>query len=119
MGLNIYGTFTVLKSCVDLTCTYSTAKTFEKLQHKRRAPSLQSPNSDTQISYFIFLKDYFVYFVKDYMTAMMNNPDVPSGLAGKESIIFGNIEDIFDFHNKYVYVSVFDAPYFVRFLIAS
>ena len=53
------------------------------------------------------------------MTAMMNNPDVPSGLAGKESIIFGNIEDIFDFHNKYVYVSVFDAPYFVRFLIAS
>ena len=53
------------------------------------------------------------------MTAMMNNPDVPSGLVGKESIIFGNIEDIFDFHNKYVYVSVFDAPYFVRFLIAS
>lgn len=53
------------------------------------------------------------------MTAMMNNPDVPSGLAGKESIIFGNIEDIFDFHNKYVYVSVFDAPYFVRFLVTS
>lgn len=51
------------------------------------------------------------------MTAMMNNPDVPSGLAGKESIIFGNIEDIFDFHNKYV--SVFNAPYFVRFLVTS
>lgn len=33
---------------------------------------------------------------------MSNNSDVPQGLVGKESIIFGNIEDIYTFHNKYV-----------------
>ena len=33
---------------------------------------------------------------------MSSNADVPSGLVGKESIIFGNIEDIYGFHNKYV-----------------
>ena len=33
---------------------------------------------------------------------MVNNADVPPGLIGKESIIFGNIEDIYGFHNKYV-----------------
>lgn len=33
---------------------------------------------------------------------MSNNADVPSGLVGKESIIFGNIEDIYSFHNRYV-----------------
>lgn len=33
---------------------------------------------------------------------MSNNSDVPPGLVGKESIIFGNIEDIYSFHNKYV-----------------
>ena len=33
---------------------------------------------------------------------MSNNTDVPPGLIGKESIIFGNIEDIYSFHNKYV-----------------
>ena len=33
---------------------------------------------------------------------MSNNADVPPGLIGKESIIFGNIEDIYSFHNKYV-----------------
>ena len=36
------------------------------------------------------------------MSAMLNNQDVPAGLAGKESIIFGNIEDIYNFHNEYV-----------------
>ena len=33
---------------------------------------------------------------------MSSNPDVPAGLVGKESIIFGNIDDIYTFHNKYV-----------------
>ena len=33
---------------------------------------------------------------------MSDNSDVPPGLVGKESIIFGNIEDIYSFHNKYV-----------------
>ncbi|RMX44252.1 hypothetical protein pdam_00005282 [Pocillopora damicornis] len=37
---------------------------------------------------------------KDYISAMSNSSEVPPGLAGKESIIFGNIEDIYNFHNS-------------------
>jgi len=33
---------------------------------------------------------------------MTNNSEVPPGLLGKENIIFGNIEDIYNFHNEYV-----------------
>ncbi|XP_020600716.1 triple functional domain protein-like isoform X7 [Orbicella faveolata] len=38
--------------------------------------------------------------IESYISAMSNNADVPSGLVGKESIIFGNIEDIYSFHNS-------------------
>ena len=31
---------------------------------------------------------------------MFDNPDVPGGLLGKETVIFGNIEDIYKFHNE-------------------
>ncbi|XP_067020221.1 kalirin-like isoform X6 [Acropora muricata] len=38
--------------------------------------------------------------IENYLGAMTSNTDVPAGLAGKESIIFGNIEDIYLFHNN-------------------
>ncbi|XP_032241354.2 triple functional domain protein isoform X5 [Nematostella vectensis] len=38
--------------------------------------------------------------IENYVSAMENNPDVPAGLVGKESIIFGNIQDIYKFHSN-------------------
>ena len=40
------------------------------------------------------------FFFQSYVNAMSNTSDVPPGLVGKESIIFGNIEDIYSFHNE-------------------
>lgn len=38
---------------------------------------------------------------------MTNGGDeIPPGIANKEHIIFGNIQEIYDFHNKYVCISV-------------
>ena len=28
--------------------------------------------------------------------------DLPVGIAGKHEVIFGNMQEIYDFHNKYV-----------------
>lgn len=39
--------------------------------------------------------------LQSYISAMSNSSEVPPGLAGKESIIFGNIEDIYNFHNRF------------------
>jgi len=30
--------------------------------------------------------------------------EIPPGIANKEHIIFGNIQEIYDFHNKWVYL---------------
>lgn len=27
--------------------------------------------------------------------------DVPAGLANKDDVVFGNIQDIYEFHNRY------------------
>lgn len=50
---------------------------------------------------------------------MLNNVDVLLGFIGKESIIFGNIEDIYSFYNKYVLgmVFLFILFYYVFFLV--
>lgn len=52
---------------------------------------------------------------------MSNNADVPPGLIGKESIIFGNIEDIYSFHNKYVpgMAFLFIPFYYAFFLVCA
>ncbi|CAH3018961.1 unnamed protein product [Porites evermanni] len=70
--------------------------TEEKRRSAKRKEFIMNELLQTERTYVADLK----CVIEDYMTAMMNNPDVPSGLAGKESIIFGNIEDIFDFHNN-------------------
>lgn len=41
--------------------------------------------------------------------------DVPPGLATKDDIVFGNIQDIYEFHNRYYkqhkeYFRVYDTP---------
>ncbi|XP_068751668.1 kalirin-like isoform X6 [Montipora capricornis] len=38
--------------------------------------------------------------IENYLSAMTSTSEVPPGLAGKESIIFGNIEDIYIFHSN-------------------
>ena len=38
--------------------------------------------------------------LQNYLSAMKNSPDVPSGLVGKEHVVFGNIEEIFNFHQE-------------------
>lgn len=43
------------------------------------------------------------FIFKTYLWEMTNGgDDIPSGIANKEHIIFGNIQEIYDFHNKYV-----------------
>lgn len=63
------------------------------------------PKLDTLISqphkvFLVWANIPFSAALQNYLGAMTNNTDVPPGLAGKESIIFGNIEDIYFFHNE-------------------
>jgi hypothetical protein len=39
--------------------------------------------------------------LQNYMEVMDGNPNVPPGLVGKESVIFGNIKEIYEFHQRY------------------
>lgn len=42
-----------------------------------------------------------VTILQTYLWEMTNGvEEVPAGIAGKEHIIFGNMQDIYDFHNK-------------------
>lgn len=34
---------------------------------------------------------------------MTSGAEIPSGIANKEHVIFGNIQEIYEFHNKYVF----------------
>ena len=34
------------------------------------------------------------------MEVMSTNPNVPQGLVGKEDVIFGNIKEIYEFHQR-------------------
>ena len=36
------------------------------------------------------------------MEVMDSNPNVPPGLVGKEDVIFGNIKEIYEFHQRLV-----------------
>jgi triple functional domain protein len=36
--------------------------------------------------------------IKVFLDEMRSHPSVPTGIQGREAIIFGNIEDIRDFH---------------------
>ena len=40
--------------------------------------------------------------LQNYMEVMDGNPNVPPGLVGKENIIFGNIKEIYEFHQRLV-----------------
>lgn len=37
------------------------------------------------------------------MDVMDGNPSVPPGLVGKEDVIFGNIKQIYEFHQRFVF----------------
>ena len=40
--------------------------------------------------------------VQTYLWEMTSgSEDVPPGLANKDDIVFGNIQDIYEFHNRY------------------
>ncbi|XP_077997965.1 triple functional domain protein-like [Glandiceps talaboti] len=38
--------------------------------------------------------------IKSYLTETKTSLEVPAGLAGKEDVVFGNIQEIYDFHNN-------------------
>jgi len=44
-----------------------------------------------------FVKDLEIC-IKYYLNEMRTSPNVPSGIRGKEKVIFGNIEEIYEFH---------------------
>jgi len=48
----------------------------------------------TERSYVKDLEDCIQYYLKD----MKNDSDLPPGIAGQHNIIFGNIEEIYQFH---------------------
>lgn len=42
----------------------------------------------------------YCHCLQNYLSAMETSPDVPSGLVGKDNVVFGNILEIFNFHNE-------------------
>ena len=45
---------------------------------------------------------FFFLFLKKYLKELkVNQQQVPENLKGKESIVFGNMEEIYNFHKKY------------------
>ena len=46
---------------------------------------------------FIYLHRLFTF--QNFLYPMLDSPDVPDPLIGKHEIIFGNIEEIYEFHN--------------------
>ena len=51
---------------------------------------------DTEHQYVTQLKECIDVF----MSEVLNSPNLPDVLKGKEKQIFGNIQAIYDFHNK-------------------
>lgn len=40
--------------------------------------------------------------VQTYLWKMTSgSEDIPAGIANKDDIVFGNIQDIYEFHNRY------------------
>lgn len=46
-----------------------------------------------------YVKDLNVC-IQYYLREMQNNPNVPAAIKGKERVIFGNIEEIYEFHKE-------------------
>lgn len=46
-----------------------------------------------------YVKDLNVC-IQYYLREMQNNPVVPAAIKGKERVIFGNIEEIYEFHKE-------------------
>ncbi|XP_066016290.1 kalirin isoform X11 [Pocillopora verrucosa] len=70
--------------------------TEEKRRSAKRKEFIMNELLQTERTYVADLK----CVIESYISAMSNSSEVPPGLAGKESIIFGNIEDIYNFHNS-------------------
>lgn len=41
----------------------------------------------------------YLFTFQNFLYPMLDSPDVPDPLIGKHEIIFGNIEEIYEFHN--------------------
>lgn len=55
------------------------------------------------VSYGIRASDESVAVLQTYLWEMTSGvEEIPPGILNKEHIIFGNIQEIYDFHNKYV-----------------
>ncbi|CAL8069824.1 unnamed protein product [Orchesella dallaii] len=68
----------------------------EQCKRKRRRELIMSELLQTERS---FVKDLHVC-IQYYLREMQNNPSVPPAVKGKERVIFGNIEEIHEFHKE-------------------
>ena len=60
---------------------------------------VNDPISDNTVNQFYFYQDLELALAKFY-EPMKKSSDVPTALKGKESVIFGNLEDICHFHRN-------------------
>lgn len=68
----------------------------EKRKSARRKEFIMAELMQTEIAY---VKDLEIC-IKTYLQEMRTGSNVPSGLIGKEDILFANIEAIYNFHEK-------------------
>ncbi|XP_046859404.1 kalirin-like isoform X4 [Xenia sp. Carnegie-2017] len=68
----------------------------EKRKSARRKEFIMNELLHTERTYVADLK----CIIQSYMDVMDGNPSVPPGLVGKEDVIFGNIKQIYEFHQS-------------------
>ncbi len=42
-------------------------------------------------------------YAQTFLWEMTSGAEIPSGIVNKEHVIFGNMQEIYEFHNKYVF----------------
>ena len=55
------------------------------------------------VKYHIYVLEMYFFAHQCYMSEMMNSSNqslLPQGIAGRHETIFGNMKEIYDFHNK-------------------
>ncbi|XP_028393138.1 triple functional domain protein-like isoform X5 [Dendronephthya gigantea] len=68
----------------------------EKRKSARRKEFIMNELLHTERTYVADLK----CIIQNYMEVMSTNPNVPQGLVGKEDVVFGNIKEIYEFHQS-------------------
>lgn len=78
-----------LQECIEVSFPFQTAGGF------------QAGHKVTQVEFNSLLK--WKWFFQTYLWEMTSgSEDVPPGLSNKDDVVFGNIQDIYEFHNRSV-----------------